>query len=76
MIGFATENHTVTEGVGMFTDITVDLLFGGLGQELVVTVSTQNGTAKSKFILCTLHYYFVYSYGIDLAITKNGLPIS
>jgi hypothetical protein len=49
VIGFTDENHTVSEGVGMFTDITIDLLNGELGQELVVTVSTQPGTAKSKF---------------------------
>ena len=40
----------------MFRDITVDLLDGELGQEVVVTVSTQAGTAKGKFIiLCSLH---------------------
>ena len=61
MIGFTEENHTVSEGVGMFTDITVGLIDGELGQEVVVTVSTQTGTAKSKFILCTLQQieYFV-----------------
>ena len=48
MIGFHGENHNVTEGMGMFTDITVDLLNGGLGQEVVVTVSTQADTAKGK----------------------------
>ena len=33
----------------MFGNITVDLLDGELGQEVVVTVSTQAGTAKGKF---------------------------
>ena len=41
----------------MFRDITVDLLEGELGQEVVVTVSTQADTAKGKFII----YYAVYS---------------
>ena len=58
MIGFTEENHTVSEGVGMFTDIIVGLIEGGLGQEVVVTVSTQTGTAKGKF---TLQQYFVSS---------------
>ena len=35
----------------MFTDITVDLLVGELGQEVVVTVSTQADTAKGKLII-------------------------
>ena len=48
MIGFYNENYNVTEGVGTLTDITVDLLNGGLGQEVVVTVSTQADTAKGK----------------------------
>ena len=35
----------------MFTDITVDLLVGELGQEVVVTVSTQADTAKGIIII-------------------------
>ena len=50
MIGFNVENHTVTEGVDMFTDITVDLLDGELGEKVVVTVSTQADTAIGKSI--------------------------
>ena len=49
MIGFNDTNHNVTEGVGMFTDITVDLLNGKLGQNVEVTVNTQAVTAKGKF---------------------------
>lgn len=60
VIGFYYENYTVLEGVDAFTDITVGLLNGGLGQEVVVTVSTQAGTATGKFNLRNLHYY---SYG-------------
>ena len=52
MIGFTEEIYTVSEGVGMFTDITVGLIEGGLGLEVVITVSTQTDTAKGKFILC------------------------
>ena len=61
MIGFTEENHTVSEGVGMFTDITVGLIEGELGQEVVITVSTQTDMAKSKFILCTLQQYYHHS---------------
>lgn len=49
MIGFHDEQYNVTEGMGMFTDITVGLLVGELGQEVVVQVNTQAGTAKGKF---------------------------
>ena len=47
MIGFAYENYTVTEGVDMFTDITVDLkMEAEIEQSVVVRVSTQADSAK------------------------------
>lgn len=49
VIGFADENHTVVEGVSMFTDITVSVLNGELGTEVVITVNTQAGTAKGIY---------------------------
>ena len=57
VIGFKYDSHTVSEGVDIFMDITVDLLDGGLGQEVVVTVNTQAGTAKGRLavILCSLY---------------------
>ena len=74
MIGFTVENHTVTEGMDMFSDITVDLLVGELGRQVVVTVSTQADTAMGKFIQgfilivqCALKkcVYYVHSYGLN-----------
>ena len=49
MIGFADENHTVVEGASTFTDITVSVLNGELGNEVVITVNTQAGTAKGIY---------------------------
>ena len=60
MIGFTEENHAVSEGEGMF-NITIGLIEGELGQEVVATVSTQTGTAKGKFILCSLQQYYISS---------------
>lgn len=57
VIGFHSGDYNVTEGMGMFTDIIVDLLIGGLGQDVVVTVSTQAGTAKGKFIIKYMQLY-------------------
>ena len=48
MIGFNFENYTVSEGMDIFTDITVELISGRLGREVMVTVDTLNGSAKGK----------------------------
>ena len=52
MIGFHFKNYSVSEGVDTFTDITVELTSGRLGQEVMVTVDTQSGAAKGKFYKC------------------------
>jgi hypothetical protein len=49
MFGFTDENYSVTEGVDMFTDVTVGLM-GEIEQNVVVTVSTQPDSAKGTFI--------------------------
>ena len=49
MIGFTNENYTVTEGVDMFTDITVDLE-AEIEQSVVVRVSTQADSAKGMYV--------------------------
>ena len=49
VIGFADENHTVVEGMSTFTDITVSVLNGTLGTEVMITVNTQAGTAKGIY---------------------------
>jgi hypothetical protein len=50
MIGFSYENYTVTEGVDVFTDITVGLVLGQIEQDVVVRVITQAASAKGTFI--------------------------
>ena len=56
-IGFTYENYTVTEGVDMFTDITVDLkMEAEIEQSVVVRVSTQADSANGMYIysMCIL----------------------
>ena len=48
MIGFNLENYNVSEGVDIFTDVSVELISGRLGQEVMVTLDTQSGSAKGK----------------------------
>ena len=51
MIGFTYENYTVTEGVDMFTDITVDLkMEAEIEQSVVVRVSTQANSANGMYV--------------------------
>ena len=57
MIGFTYENYTVTEGVDMFTDITVDLKMEAvIEKSVVVRVSTQADSARGTYIcsMCIL----------------------
>ena len=49
MFGFTYENYTVTEGVDMFTNITVDLQ-AEIEQSVVVRVSTQADSAKGTYV--------------------------
>jgi hypothetical protein len=49
MIGFTYENYTVTEGVDVFTDVTV-LVMEEIEQSVVVRVITQADSAKGTFI--------------------------
>ena len=55
MIGFTNENYTVTEGVDMFTDITVDLE-AEIEQSVVVRVSTQADSAKGTYVYVQCAY--------------------
>ena len=48
-IGFTYENYTVTEGVDMFTGITVGLVEGEIEQSVVVTIDTQADSAMGTF---------------------------
>ena len=51
MIGFTYENYTVTEGVDIFTDITVDIKSETkIEQSVIVRVSTQANSANGIFI--------------------------
>ena len=49
VIGFVPDNYTVTEGVDGFVNLTVELLDGELGRDVVVEVDiVPGGTATSK----------------------------
>ena len=51
VIGFTYKNYTVTEGVDIFTDITVDLKSETkIEQSVIVRVSTQANSANGMFI--------------------------
>ena len=51
VIGFDLESYTVSEGLDNFANITVKLLNGSLGQEEMVTVTTQDGSATGNIII-------------------------
>ena len=51
MVGFTYENYTVTEGVDIFADLTVDLKMEAvIEQSVVVRVSTQADSAKGTYV--------------------------
>ena len=45
VIGFVPDAHTITEGVNQFANLSVELIFGQLGREVIVNFNTQNGSA-------------------------------
>ena len=45
VIGFMYENYTVSEGIDLFNDVTVELISGQLGQEVMVTLNTESISA-------------------------------
>ena len=49
MVGFTYENYTVTEGVDMLTNITVDL-DAEIEETVVVRVSTQADSARGTYV--------------------------
>ena len=49
-IGFAPDNYFVTERVDGFANLTVELISGQLGRDVVVFLNTQSGSAESEYV--------------------------
>ena len=49
VIGFVPNIYTITEGVTQFANLNVVLISGQLGREVIVSFSTQSGSAISIF---------------------------
>jgi hypothetical protein len=45
VIGFVPDSYTVTEGTDLVASLNVELISGRLGQDVVVTFDTQDGSA-------------------------------
>ena len=45
VIGFVPDNYTVVEGTDSFTTLSVQLISGQLGRQVIVNFDTQSGSA-------------------------------
>ena len=45
MIGFVPDAYSVIEGTDQFANLTVELISGQLGRQVVVSFNTQSGSA-------------------------------
>ena len=50
MIGFAPDIYSVIEGTDQFANLTVQLISGQLGCDVIVTFGIQNGSAISTVL--------------------------
>lgn len=62
MIGFVRDNHMVTEGVDEFASITVEVISGQLGREVVVVFDTKADSTASMHGKLATQIYFKFPY--------------